>query len=113
MDFLSKIASGIEWIANWLNGDEGIYGFFEELLQEAVAWLVIAKLEFMLWTLQFSWGVAKQILVNVGVGDYIADAFTGVDPMLMGYLNFFRVPESINMLLQALITRFTLRVMNW
>jgi hypothetical protein len=113
MDFLSDIAGGIQWIADWLNGDTGIYAFFEELLQEAVAWMVIAKLEFMLWTLQFSWGVAKQIMFNLGLGEYLSEAFRGLDPKLMGYLNFFRVPESVNMLVQAYITRFTLRVMGW
>jgi hypothetical protein len=113
MDFFSEIAGGISWIANWLNGDEGIYAFFEELLQEAVAWMVIAKLEFMLWSMKFSWGVAKEIIFNLGIGDYISNGFGRLDPMLMGYVNFFKIPEAVNMLVQAYITRLTLRVMGW
>lgn len=111
MNFLSKFDAGITWIRNWLNHD--VYGFFEETMQELVAWFVIAKLEFMLWTIQFSWGVAKQIMFNFGVGDYVAEAFSGLDPVLMGYLNFFRIVEAINMIIQAVITRITLKVMGW
>ncbi len=113
MEFLGKISDGVQWLVDWLNGDEGIYGFFEELLQEAVAWMVIAKLEFMLWSLKFSWGVASQIIFNLGIGEHLANAFSSLDPVLMGYVNFFRIPEAVNMILQAYITRLTLRVMGW
>lgn len=113
MEFLSDLSSGIKWIVDWLNGDDGIYSFFEELLQEAVAWLVIAKLEFMLWSLKFSWSVASQIIFNLGIGEHLSNAFSSLDPVLMGYLNFFRVPEAVNILIQAYITRLTLRVMGW
>lgn len=113
MEFFDKISGGIDWLINWLNGDEGIYDFFEELLEEAVAWMVIAKMEFMLWTLKFSWGVAKQIMFNLGIGDQLGSAFSSLDPMVLGYLNFFRVPESLNVIVQACITKFVLRVMGW
>ena len=113
MGVFESIFDALQFIADWFVTDTGIYGFFEELLQELVAWIVIAKLEFTLWTLKFSWGVAQQIMFNLGIGSYISQAFNGIDSVLMGYLNFFRIPESINMIVQALITRVTLRVMGW
>lgn len=111
MEILSFIFNGIQWLVDYFN--EGIYGFFHELLEEIVAWLVIAKLQAMLWTMQFSWGVAKQIMINLNIGDYISLGFSSLDPVLMGYLNFFRVPESLNLIVQAIATRVTLRVMGW
>ncbi|HEX7763668.1 MAG TPA: DUF2523 family protein [Cellvibrio sp.] len=111
MEVVVNILNGIQWLVDYFNA--GIYDFFHDLLEELVAWLVIAKLQAMLWTMQFSWGVAKQIMINLSIGDYIALGFSGLDPVLMGYLNFFRVPESLNLIIQAITTRVTLRVMGW
>lgn len=111
MEFLKVIYEGFLWIIQFIY--TGIYDFVEEVLQELVAWLVIAKLQGMLVLMEFSWGVAKQIMINLNIGDYINQGFSQLDPVLMGYLNFFRVPESINLIVQALATRLTLSVMGW
>jgi hypothetical protein len=111
MEFIDTIVDGITWIINFIYF--GIYEFIVEVMQELVAWLVIAKLQTMLFLIEFSWGVAKQIMVNLNVGDYIQLGFNGLDPVLMGYLNFFRVPESLNLIVQAICTRLTLKLMGW
>lgn len=111
MEILNTIIDGITWFIQWIY--VGIYEFVEEVMQELVAWLVIAKLQSMLFLMEFSWGVAKQIMINLNIGDYIQTGFSGLDPVLMGYLNFFRVPESINLIVQAIATRVTLKVMGW
>lgn len=111
MEILFQILDGILFFIDWIY--TGIYDFVEEVMQELVAWLVIAKLQGMLFLMEFSWGVAKQIMVNLNIGDYINQGFSNLDPVLMGYLNFFRVPESLNLIVQAIATRVTLRVMGW
>lgn len=111
MEFLNTIVDGVVWFIDYLY--VGIYEFIEEVMQELVAWLVIAKLQTMLFLMEFSWGVAKQIMINLNIGDYIQQGFSGLDPVLMGYLNFFRIPESLNLIVQAIATRVTLKVMGW
>lgn len=111
MEMLFEIIEGIRFFVEWIY--TGIYTFIEEFLQELVAWLVIAKLQGMLVLMEFSWGVAKQIMVNLNIGEYIDQGFSNLDPVLMGYLNFFRVPESLNLIVQSIATRVTLRVMGW
>lgn len=111
MDFLQPIFDGITWMIDFMY--IGIYQFVEEILQQLVAWLVIAKLQGMLFLMEFSWGVAKQIMINLNIGDYIQQGFNSLDPVLMGYLNFFRVPEALNLIIQAIGTRVTLKVMGW
>ncbi|WP_062058607.1 DUF2523 family protein [Cellvibrio sp. OA-2007] len=111
MEFIQTIIDGITWIIDFIY--VGIYEFIQEVMQELVAWLVIAKLQTMLFLMEFSWGVAKQILINLNIGDYIQQGFSDLDPVLMGYLNFFRVPESLNLIVQAIATRVTLKVMGW
>lgn len=111
MEFIQTIVDGITWIVEYFY--VGIYEFIQEVMEELVAWLVIAKLQMMLFLMEFSWGVGKQILINLNIGDYIQEGFSGLDPVLMGYLNFFRVPESLNLIVQAIATRLTLTVMGW
>jgi hypothetical protein len=111
MEILQSIFDGVTFFVDFLY--VGIYEFIEEVMQELVAWLVIAKLQTMLFLMEFSWGVAKQILINLNIGSYIQQGFTSLDPVLMGYLNFFRVPESLNLIVQAIATRVTLKVMGW
>jgi hypothetical protein len=111
MEFLQTIVDGISFMVEFIY--VGIYDFIQEVMQEVVAWLVIAKLQSMLFLMEFSWGVAKQIMINLNIGDYIQAGFNGLDPVLMGYLNFFRVPESLNLIIQAIATRVTLKVMGW
>lgn len=111
MEFIQTIVDGITWFIDYLY--VGIYQFVEEIFQQLVAWLVIAKLQTMLFLMEFSWGVAKQIMINLNVGEYIQQGFSNLDPVLMGYLNFLRVPEGLNLIVQAIGTRVTLKVMGW
>lgn len=111
MEIFQVVYDGFLWIIQFIYA--GIYDFVEEVMQELVAWIVIAKLQGMLFMMEFSWGVAKQIMINLNIGDYIQEGFSGLDPVLMGYLNFFRIPESINLIVQAIGTRLTLTLMGW
>lgn len=111
MDFINSIVDGINYLLDWLQN--GIYVFFEDWFKEAVAWFVIAQIKFKIWAVQFSWEVAKTIMLNLNIGGLLQSGFNQVDPVLLGYLNYFRVPESINLIVQALLTRLTLAVMGW
>lgn len=111
MEFLNVIYDGFMWFIQFVY--VGIYDFLHEVFEEFIAWYVIAQLKGMLVLMEFSWGVGKQIMINLNVGDYIQEGFSSLDPVLMGYLNFFRVPEGLNLIIQAIATRVTLRVMGW
>jgi hypothetical protein len=108
---METIIEGIQLFIDWMN--TGIYVFFEDLLKEAVAWFVIAKIKFQIWALTFAWEVAKTIIFNLNIGMYIEQSFSQIDSMTMGYLNFFRIPDCVNLLVQAAVTRITLSVMGW
>lgn len=108
---METITQAFQWLIDFFN--TGIYLFFEDLLKEAVAWLVISKIEFQIWSLGFSWDVAKTIMFNLNVSGYIQSAWSSLDGRTLGYLTFFRVPDALNLLIQAYITRITLAVMGW
>lgn len=108
---MEAMMDGVNWILHWLNS--GIYGFIEEAFKELAAWYVVMKIKAMIFMLHFSWTVASTIMENLSLGAYINQAFSSLDSRFMAYLTFFRVPESLNLLLQAVITRFTLSILGW
>ena len=111
MDFFGQVIDGVNWILQWLNS--GIYGFVEEAFKELTAWFVVMKIKTMIFMLHFSWGVASTIMENLNLGSYINSAFSSLDSRLMSYITCCRVPESLNLILQAIITRITLSIIGW
>lgn len=111
MEFFDQVIDGIQFFIDWFQ--TGIYEFFEDLFKELVAWLVISFIKFKIWALGFSWEVAKTIMFNLNVGSYISTAFNALDSKLVAYLTFFRVPDGLNLIIQAYFTRLTLMVMGW
>ena len=108
---MDSIFDAAQWIVDWLN--TGIYGFVEECFQELTAWLVVAKVKMMIFMVHYSWGVASVILENFQVGQYLQSAYGSLDSRLLGYLNFFRLPDSINLVVQAYATRFVLNFLGF
>lgn len=106
-DIMEAIGSMIDFLEN------GIYEFFEEALKQLVAYLVISFIQFKIWALGFAWDVAKTIMGNLNVGAYIDSAMSQLDSDLVSYLNFFRMLDALNLIIQAYITRITMHVMRW
>lgn len=98
----------LQAIADWFT--TGIYQF----VVDATGWLFSTAI--LLWIkiqtdgIEFAWSVAKSILNNLGVQSYLS-SFWGMLPEKVAQgLYFFKIPESINLLLTAFVTRF---VMSW
>lgn len=108
MEFVEQ---ALQAISDWL--DLGIFAFFAAFFKELVAWLVIAKIKIMIFTITFSWEVAKVIIFNLHLSNFIQTAWNSFDSITMGYLSFFKIPDCINVMVQAYITRLTLAVMGW
>ncbi len=108
---MDSIIDGFQWLIDWFN--TGIYEFARETMEELVAYIVIAKIEFQIFMLEFSWGVAQNVLVNIGVSQLLESAWSQLDSSLVGYLTFFRVPDALNIIFQAYTTKIVLKVMGW
>lgn len=88
----------------------GIYDFVVEVFAYAVEWLAITKIQFLIFITQFSWDIASNIIANLGLSAAINSSWSTLDSDLLGYLTFFRIPEAINILIQAYIAKFVMRM---
>jgi hypothetical protein len=96
-----------DWLFNWLS--TGLWS----IVQEAIVWLVtkiaIWKFESMLWALDFSWGIGRSVVESLSLSQHIQQAFGSVDTKVLNNMTFFRVPEALNIILSAVVSKFVLR----
>lgn len=86
----------------------GIYGFFTEWASELVTSLMIAAIEWKLWSLQIAWNAAQGFITALDLSSHVADGFALLPADVSSALSFFRVPEAVNLLMTAGATRFAL-----
>lgn len=86
----------------------GIYGFFTKAFAEGIKWLMVFYFQLKLQALVFSYDVASNIISSLQLSDVINESFASLDSRLVAFLSFFRIPESINLILSAYTTRIVL-----
>ena len=89
--------------------DRDIYPFIIKVMAELIKSLIIASIKFKIYALQFSWDIAKDLLISLNVSQQITAAWSLLDFKILQLLSFFRIPEGINLLITAATTRFVYR----
>lgn len=94
-------------VYNWLYS--GSYGFFTELSAYFIKQSVLAYLKFLYFVIPFAWGIAQSILNDLNISTYLNAAWSEFPPHVLGYLTFFNIPEALNIVISAHVTKFVLR----
>ena len=95
---------------NWL------YNFFVvgiyDLLVDAFAYFVeistIASLKLAILSVTFAWDVAQSILTDLNLSAFIQQAWDSFDSQTLQTIQFFKVPEAINIVMSAAVTRYVM-----
>lgn len=102
------ISEALNFLVEFFSVD--IWTYFIAFFQQLVEWLIISKIKMKIFIVTLGWEIAGGVLGNLGLGELITSSFSSLDSQILSYMNFFRFIDAINILLQALITRFTLRI---
>lgn len=97
----------LRFLVEWFNN--GIYDFFTELTAWVVIKLTVAAINFQLIMMRFAWDVAQAVMGQIGLSQLIESAWSTLDAQSSAIANFFRVPEAVNVMLNAAVTKFVLR----
>ena len=89
----------------------GIYQFFVEWFAELMKWFYVGWYKSKLMALTFAWDVAQEILTSLNLSSAIESAFSMLDSKVSGVISFFRIPEALNLILSAYVTRMVLTFM--
>lgn len=98
----------LQSLSDWIQ--VGIYEFFEAAAKYGITTLLIWWIKAQIWGITFAWEIGQSILGAFNVSAQIATAFSVLSAEASAGINFFRVPEAINILLSAGATRFVLNM---
>lgn len=90
---------------------ETIPDLFNDFLVKSAAWFVIAVTKAKIEFVQFSWSVAQEVLNQLNISAAIDQHWGSIDSEVMGALTYFRIPECLNMILNAHLTRYVMGVL--
>lgn len=107
-NFISSVPDFFIAIFDFLNS--GIVEFFISLGDYIMDSLTCLFLKLALLMLNFLWDIFKVLLIDLNITGRLATAFGGFDSKFVNMILFFRIPEAINMILAAFVTRFVLRL---
>lgn len=99
--------SVLTFIADWLNS--GVYEYWTKAWAWAIEKATIAYLSFLAWVIPFAWGIAKTIVTDLGISDAIAQGFSHLDSDVLNAVTFFKIPDAVNQIVTAWVTRFAMR----
>ena len=103
---MDSIIESISAFITFMNS--GIYDFITSIFSAFVTWFTIASIKAKIFFIGIAWGVAENLLANFELSEHINHAWSDLDSTFLSYLTFFRIPEAINIILQAAITRYVL-----
>jgi|CXWL01.1.fsa_nt_gi hypothetical protein len=86
-----------------------IYAFFTRFFAEAVKWAILESLKFKIMMITFSWDIAKELLASLQLSERLHSYFSGLNSDMLVFINFLKIPDAINIILSAHLTRFIMR----
>ncbi len=99
----------LDILNNIWNFFNDIASFVNAVFIQIEAWIVVWKLKLMKMSIEHAWAVADVVLENLNISSYINTAWQNVDSTLLQLATFFRIPEALNIILNAYATRLVMR----
>jgi|GEM_PF-3056176 len=99
-----------QWMAGWFNSwSEGEQGPMGRALNWAVKKAVTWWYEVKLSALKRGWTLAKGLLQDLNVFGALASAWNAIPGDALAFLTFLGIPQALNIIINAVVTKFVLR----
>jgi hypothetical protein len=79
--------------------------------ERIILWVLISYLEMKLYMLEIAYGFASALVQSIGLSSAISSAWGAVPLQFQSVFVYLRVPDAINMIMSAYVTRFVLGLM--
>lgn len=83
---------------------------FDDMLVKVGAWIVIAQTKAKILFIGFAWDVAQEVLSQLDVSSTIETYWGQLDSQVLGVATYLKLPEALNMLINARVTRYVMEV---
>jgi hypothetical protein len=84
---------------------------FDTFADRAVLWLIIAYFKIKLSMLSFAYDISSAIIASIGLQNALQASWSSIDSEIVAVLNYCRVPDALNLILSAFVTRFVLNIL--
>ncbi|WP_454255713.1 DUF2523 family protein [Pseudomonas sp. Marseille-Q8238] len=105
--YLDQLFSFFQYIWDFIT--TGVYDFFKDslvVLTKAALW---SWYKIQILALEVAYKAAQEIVSDLGVTQFVRQRYAGIPGNVATTLEFFGVPQALNILFSALSTRFMLR----
>lgn len=105
----------MEFISEFFDQFWTLLGTFPDLINDwlvkSAAWFVIAATQAKIEFVKFSWEVAQEVLNQLNISATINQYWSSIDSKVMGVLTFLKLPEALNLILNAHLTRYVMGIL--
>lgn len=108
-EFFNVVLAFFNSMLEFINN--GIYEFFVDLVSYLLQKVTLFTLQASYVSMSFAWDVAQDILADLNLSAFIQSMYSHFDSQITSLLLWLRVPEAINTLTTAYMTRFVMRFM--
>lgn len=105
--FLDQILDFFQFVWDFLSS--GIYDLIKDGLVVLTKAAVYSWIQVQLLALEVAYEAAQDIVTDIGVTQYVRQRYSGIPSQTAAALEFFGVPQALNILFSALSTRFALK----
>jgi hypothetical protein len=99
LDFANQI---LDFIHN------GIYGLITHVFSNFIAWFMVGVIKSKIFAMTFAWAIAKQVLDQLQISTYLSQAWASLDYQVLMLVTYLRLPDALNIVLSARLTRFVM-----
>lgn len=105
--FLDQIINFFQYIWTFLS--QGVYDFVKDALVVATKAAIYSYFSAMSFLIDISFTAAKEIIQALGLSSAVRSAFSALPAPVSSALNYFGIPQALNIIFSALSTRFVMR----
>lgn len=94
----------------WEFINQGIFDILRDFAVWGLAKLTVWWFQAKLQSIQVAFGICQSVIADLNLSGMIASAFAGVDSKYMTLVTYARMPEAINLVSSAALTRWVLSI---
>lgn len=115
MTYIVDIVNAIVALSQDINDffSVGIYHLLTQFTAWFIRWYMVGMWTAKLALLTFSWDVAQELISSLNLSVMLQTAWSSLESRTLSMLVFFRVPEAVNIILSAAVTKFVFRFLGF
>lgn len=105
--YLDQITSFFQFVWDFLSS--GIYDFVKDGLVLLTKAAIYSWIQVQLLALEVAYQTAQEVMQDIGLAEAVRQRFGALPAEVVDALNFFGIPQALNIIFSALSTRLALK----